>query len=59
MRHTKSAAVVEEIRTQLKEKVEPADNPLADAIIAAGKEKLSKKPENKQTALTSELDWVS
>ena len=54
VRHSKPSEVVEEIKTQLKDKVQAADNPLADVIVAAGKEKLSKKPDDKQTNLTSE-----
>ena len=54
VRHPKSAAVIDEIKTQLKDKVEPAGSPLADVIVAAGKDKLSKKPDDKQTSLTSE-----
>lgn len=53
MRHSKPTEVVEEVKAQLKEKVQPANNPLADVIIAAGKEKLSKKPDDKQSTLTS------
>ena len=44
---------MQEIKSQLKDKVQPEPNPLADTIIAAGKEKLAKKPEDKQTQLTS------
>ena len=59
MRHSKSSDVVEEIRSQLKDKVKPADNPLAETIVAAGKEKLAKKPEDKQTELTSESSHIT
>lgn len=54
VRHSKPTEVVEEIKAQLKDKVQPAGNPLADVILAAGKDKLSKKPDDKQTDLTSE-----
>lgn len=53
VRHTKPTEVVEEIKAQLKARV-PAENPLADVIVAAGKEKLSKKPDDKQRNLASE-----
>ena len=51
VRHSKPSEVVEEVKAQLKEKVQPAGNPLADVIVAAGMDKLSKKPEHKQTDL--------
>ena len=54
VRHSKPTEVVDEVKAQLKEKLQPAGNPLADVIVAAGKDKLSKKPEDKQTDLTSE-----
>lgn len=54
VRHRKPTEVVDEVKAQLKEKVQPAGNPLADVIVAAGKDKLSKKPEDIQTDLTSE-----
>ena len=54
VRHSKPTEVVEEIKAQLKDKVQPAGNPLADVIVAAGKDKLSKKPDDKQSDLTSE-----
>ena len=54
VRHSKPTEVVDEVKAQLKEKVQPAGNPLADVIVAAGKDKLSKKPEDIQTDLTSE-----
>lgn len=53
VRHSKPCEVVDEVKAQLKEKVQPAGNPLADVIVAAGKDKLSKKPEDKQTDLIS------
>ena len=56
VRHSKSAKVVEEIKDQLKAKVPTTENPLAETIVAAGKEKLAKKPEDKQAALTSR--WI-
>ena len=59
MRHSKPSDVVNEIKSQLKDKIEPADNLLADVIVAAGKEKLSKKPDDKQTALTSKINQPS
>ena len=54
VRHSKPTEVVDEVKAQLKQKVQPAGNPLADVIVAAGKDKLSKKPEDKQNNLTSE-----
>ena len=53
VRHSKPTEVTEEIKAQLKDKVNSADSPLADVIVAAGKQKLSKKPDDKQTSLTS------
>lgn len=52
-KHSKDSEVAAEVKAQLKEKIEPKQDPLAEVILAAGKAKLAKKPHDKQTELTS------
>ncbi len=52
VRHSKPLEVTKEIKAQLKEQVQPLESSLAETIVAAGKQKLAKKPEDKQSALT-------
>ncbi len=52
VRHSKPDEVTKEIKSQLKEQVQPSDSSLAETIVAAGQQKLAKKPEDKQSALT-------
>lgn len=52
VRHSKPDEVTKEIKSQLKEQVHSSDSSLAETIVAAGKQKLAKKPEDKQSALT-------
>ncbi|DBA82389.1 hypothetical protein WJX79_010609 [Trebouxia sp. C0005] len=56
VRHSKPDEVTKEIKAQLKEQVQPSDSSLAETIVAAGKQKLAKKPEDKQSALTGGSD---
>jgi type II secretory pathway component PulC len=55
VRHSKPDEVTKEIKSLLKEQVQPSDSSLAETIVAAGKQKLAKKPEVKQSALTGNL----
>ena len=52
VRHSKPDEVTKEIKSQLKEQVHSSDSSLQETIVAAGKQKLAKKPEDKQSALT-------
>ncbi len=55
VRHSKPDEVIKEIKSQLKEQVQPSDSSLAETIVAAGQQKLAKKPKDKQSALTGNL----
>ena len=56
-KHGKTPEVAAEVKAQLKEKIETKQDPLAEVILEAGKAKLAKKPHNKQTELTSVLQF--